>query len=107
MCTLSYVKQICSPGLMHETGFSGLVHRDDPEGWAGGGLRMGDTCTPMADSCQRMAKPIQYCKVASFQLESINKKMNKQTNKHTKSMGQRNEDLGETEIEEIVSERCA
>ena len=34
-CILSYVKQIASPGLMHETGFSGLVHWDDPEGWDG------------------------------------------------------------------------
>ena len=45
---------------MHETGGSGLVHWDDPEGWDGagdeGGFRMGDTCTPMADSCQCMAK---------------------------------------------------
>ena len=32
-CILSYVKQIASPGLMHETGCSGLVHWDDPEGW--------------------------------------------------------------------------
>ena len=32
---LSYVKQIASPGLMHETGCSGLVHWDDPEGWDG------------------------------------------------------------------------
>ena len=32
-CILSYVKQITSPGLMHETGCSGLVHWDDPEGW--------------------------------------------------------------------------
>ena len=30
-CILSYVKRIASPGLMHETGCSGLVHRDDPE----------------------------------------------------------------------------
>ena len=29
----------------------------------GGGFRMGNTCTPVADSCQCMAKPIQYCKV--------------------------------------------
>ena len=36
-CTLSYVKQITSPGLMHETGCSGLVHWDDPEGWDGEG----------------------------------------------------------------------
>ena len=32
---LSYVKQITSPGLMHEAGCSGLVHWDDPEGWDG------------------------------------------------------------------------
>ena len=36
-CILSYVKQIASPGLMHETGCSGLVHWDDPEGWDGKG----------------------------------------------------------------------
>ena len=29
------MKQITSPGLMHETGCSGLVHWDDPEGWDG------------------------------------------------------------------------
>ena len=61
-CILSYVKQIASPGLMHETGRSGLVHWDDPEGWdgrkVGGGLRMGNICTPVADSWQCMAKPL-------------------------------------------------
>ena len=31
-CILSYVKWITSPGLMHETGCSGLVHWDDPVG---------------------------------------------------------------------------
>ena len=36
-CKLSYVKQISSPGSMHETGCSELVHCDDPEGWAGEG----------------------------------------------------------------------
>ena len=34
---LSYVKQIASPGSMHDTGFSGLMHWDDPEGWDGEG----------------------------------------------------------------------
>ena len=34
-CILPYVKQIASPGLMHETGRSELVHWDDPEGWDG------------------------------------------------------------------------
>ena len=36
-CILSHVKQIASPGSMHETGCSGLVHWDDPEGWTGEG----------------------------------------------------------------------
>ena len=30
-CVLSYVKWVASPGLMHGTGCSGLVHRDHPE----------------------------------------------------------------------------
>ena len=51
----------------------GLVHWDDPEGWdgreVGGGFRMGNTCTPVADPCQCMAKPLQYCKVISLQLK--------------------------------------
>ena len=32
-CIISYVKQLTSPGLMHETRCSGLLHWDDPEGW--------------------------------------------------------------------------
>ena len=72
-CILSYVKQIASPGSMHDTECLGLVHWDDPEGWdgegVGGGFRMRNTCTPVEDSCQCMAKPIQYCKVISLQLK--------------------------------------
>ena len=36
-CIISYNKQIASPGLMQDTGCSGLVHWDDPEGWYGEG----------------------------------------------------------------------
>ena len=36
-CILSYVKQIASQGLMHETGCLGPVHCDEPEGWDGEG----------------------------------------------------------------------
>ena len=36
-CILSYVKQIASLGLMHDTECLGLVHWDDPEGWDGEG----------------------------------------------------------------------
>ena len=30
-CIISYMKQIASPGSMHDTGCLGLVHWDDPE----------------------------------------------------------------------------
>ena len=40
-CKLSYVKQIVSPGSMHDTGCSGLVCWDDPEGWDGEGAGRG------------------------------------------------------------------
>ena len=37
-----YLNRIASPGLMHDTGCSRLVHWDDPEGWDGeGGGRRG------------------------------------------------------------------
>ena len=53
-CIISYVKRITSPGLMHDTGCSGLVHWNDPGGWYGegvaGGFRMENTCTLLADS---------------------------------------------------------
>ena len=73
MCILSYVKRIASPGSMHETGCSGLVHWDDSEGWDGEGgrrgFRMGTTCTPMDDPCQCMTNPLLYFKVISLQLK--------------------------------------
>ena len=60
-CILSYVKQITSPSSMHETGHSKPVYWDNPDGWDregdGSGVQDRVTCTPMADSCQCMAKP--------------------------------------------------
>ena len=68
-CIISYKKRIASPGLLQDTGCLGLVHWDDPEGWCGErggrGFKMGNTCTPVAEACWCMAKPMQYCKVAS------------------------------------------
>ena len=34
-------EMITSPGSVHETGCSGLVHRGDPEGWDGEGVGRG------------------------------------------------------------------
>ena len=49
-CILPYVKQIASPGLMHETGCLGPGHWEDPEGWDG------NTCTSTTESRECMAK---------------------------------------------------
>jgi len=61
------------PVSMHDTGCSGLVHQDDPEGWygEGGGRRVQDgehgyTC---GGFMLMYAKQIQYCKVISLQLK--------------------------------------
>ena len=41
----------------------GMIQRDDM-GWeVGRGFGIGNSCTPVVDSCQCMAKLIQYCKV--------------------------------------------
>ena len=60
LCILSRVKQITSPGGMHETSArawcTGKTQRERVERMVGGGIGMGNTCKSMADSCQCMAK---------------------------------------------------
>ena len=60
-CILSIVKQITSPGGMHETSArawcTGKTQRDRVEREVGGGIGMGSTCKSMADSFQCMTKP--------------------------------------------------
>ena len=59
---LSRVKQIASPGWMHETSAqgwcTGKTQRDGMEREVGGGIGMGNTGKSMADSRQCMAKTI-------------------------------------------------
>ena len=59
-CILSRVKQITSPGWIHETSAqawcTGKTQRDRVEREVSGGIGMGSTCKSMADSCQCMAK---------------------------------------------------
>ena len=74
MCILSYVKQIASPGLIHETRCSGLVHWDDPEGWDGEGRGLGGSgwrtyVHPWLIHINVWQKTLQYCKVISLQLK--------------------------------------
>ena len=73
-CILSHVKQIASPGLMHETGCSGLVHWDDPEGWdgeggGGGGSGWRTHVNPWLIHVNVWQKPLQYCKAINLQLK--------------------------------------
>ena len=60
-CKLSIVKQITIPGGMHETSAqawcTGKTQRNRVEREVGAGIRMGNICNSMADSCQCMTKP--------------------------------------------------
>ena len=59
-CILSRVKQIASPGWIHETSawgwYTGKTQRDGVGREEGVGIGMRNTCKSMADSCQCMAK---------------------------------------------------
>ena len=59
-CILSHVKRIASPGLMHETGCSGLctgmTQKDGMGREVEGVFMMENTCIPMADLCQCIVK---------------------------------------------------
>ena len=74
----SRVKQITSPGWMHETSAqgwcTGKTQRDGMGREAGGEIGMGNTCKSMADSCQCMAKTITILQSISLQLIKINEK---------------------------------
>ena len=70
-CIISYKKRIASPGLIQDAwGWcTGMTRRDGTGREVGGGFRMGNTCTPVADSCRCVAESIQYCKVISLQFK--------------------------------------
>ena len=59
-CVLSRVKQITSPGWMHETSArtwcTGKTQRDRVEREVRWGIGMGNICISIADSCQCMTK---------------------------------------------------
>ena len=77
-CILSSVKQISSPGWMHETSARGwCTGMTQGMGWRGrweGGFRMGNTLNPWLIHVNVWQKPLQYCKVISLQLIKINGK---------------------------------
>ena len=77
----SRVKEITSPGWMHETGAqgwcTGKTQRDGMGRVAGGGLGWGTHVNPWLIHVNVWQKPLQYCKVISLQLIKINEKKKK------------------------------
>ena len=74
-CILSSVKQIASPGWMHETSArgwcTGMTQRDGMGRKVGGGFRMGTHVNPWLIHVNVWQNPLQYCKVISLQLIKI------------------------------------
>ena len=60
---------------------TGMTQRDGMGREVGGGFKMGNKCTPMVDSSQCMAKPIQYCKV-KIKFKKMEKKKKMILQKH-------------------------
>ena len=75
---LSRVKQITSPGWMHEMGAqgwcTGKTQRDGMGREAGGVSGWGTHVNPWLIRVNVWQKPLQYCKVISLQLIKINGK---------------------------------
>ena len=67
------MKRIASPGSLYQTGYSGLVHWDDPEGWDEEGdwrgVQDGGHTYPWLIYVNVWEKPLQYYKVISLQLK--------------------------------------
>ena len=68
------IQQFHSLIFISQNWCTGKTQRDRVEREVGGGIGMGNTCKSMADSCQSMTKPLQYCKVISLQLIKISEK---------------------------------
>ena len=88
---LSRVKQITSPGWMHETGARAwCIGKTQRMGWGGrweGGSGWGTHVNPWLIHVSVWQKPLQYCKAISFQLININEKNKKINKKKQQKMG--------------------
>ena len=65
---------------------TGMILRDRMGREVGGRVMIGNTYAPMADSCECMAKPLQYCKVISLQLKLKNKNKKIKYRLHTRKI---------------------
>ena len=73
------------------TGWISLLSK----GFSRGGFRMGNMCTPVADTCWCMAKPIQYCKVKKIKkLKKIKLKKKKRERDFSNTTVQKHQFFG-------------
>ena len=83
------MKQITSPGWMHETSAQawciGKTQRDGMGREAGGGSGWGTHVNPWLIHVNVWQKQLQYCKVISLKLIKINEKKNKKKRKRKHS----------------------
>ena len=69
ICEMNHQSRFDAWDRVLGAGCTGMTQRDCMQREVGRVFRMGSACTPGADSCQCMAKPIQYFKVISLQLK--------------------------------------
>ena len=111
-CILSRVKEITSPGWMHDTSArgwcTGKTQRDRVEREVGGGIGWGIHVKPRLIHVNVWQIPLQYCKVISLQLIKINVKIkNKKKIKVNVFFIYRFLTLNITNIESINSDKQA
>ena len=77
-CNISSVKQIASPGWMHETSAQGwCTGKTQRDGMGREGSGWGTHVNPQLIHVNVRQKPLQYCKVISPQLIKINEEKKK------------------------------
>ena len=89
-CILSSVKQIATPGWMHETSTQGWCTGKTQRDGMGRGDQDGEHVNPWLIHVNVWQKPLQYCKVISLQLIKINEKK--------KSLSKKKKDLWKSKM---------
>ena len=102
---LSRLKQITSPGWMHETSAqgwcTGKTQRDGMGREVGGGFRWGTHVNPWLIYVNVWQNPLQYCKVFTLQLIKINEKRKKERKDPDAGKDWGQEEKGTTEDEMV------
>ena len=102
-CISSYVKWIASPGSMHQTVCSGLVHWDDPGGWDGEGIRRG--ALDGEHMCTRSWFMLMYGKNHYNIVKQLASNLNNFKNKNNKTHHSKNKDHSIIQSDHFMANR--